>query len=92
MDKGMRVRLKGCWESKRVWMEGAPLTAADSQALINHSPDGFNWGYGGSGPAQLSLAIALKLWGKEIAMANYHKVMLEVSNLPKASFELEILI
>ena len=25
--------------------------------LFNHSPDGFNWGYGGSGPAQLSLAI-----------------------------------
>jgi hypothetical protein len=25
--------------------------------LANHSPDGFNWGYGGSGPAQLALAI-----------------------------------
>jgi len=25
--------------------------------LMNHSPDGFNWGYGGSGPAQLALAI-----------------------------------
>jgi hypothetical protein len=25
--------------------------------LWNHSPDGFNWGYGGSGPAQLALAI-----------------------------------
>jgi hypothetical protein len=25
--------------------------------LWNHSPDGFQWGYGGSGPAQLSLAI-----------------------------------
>ena len=25
--------------------------------LRNHSPDGFNWGYGGSGPAQLALAI-----------------------------------
>jgi hypothetical protein len=25
--------------------------------LFNHSPDGFNWGYGGSGPAQLALAI-----------------------------------
>jgi hypothetical protein len=23
----------------------------------NHSPDGFEWGYGGSGPAQLALAI-----------------------------------
>ena len=25
--------------------------------LVNHSPDGFQWGYGGSGPAQLALAI-----------------------------------
>ena len=25
--------------------------------LANHSPTGFAWGYGGSGPAQLSLAI-----------------------------------
>lgn len=25
--------------------------------LANHSPDGFQWGYGGSGPAQLALAL-----------------------------------
>ena len=25
--------------------------------LRNHSPTGFNWGYGGSGPAQLALAL-----------------------------------
>ena len=25
--------------------------------LCNHSPTGFNWGYGGSGPAQLALAL-----------------------------------
>lgn len=25
--------------------------------IVNHSPDGFNWGYGGSGPAQLAFAI-----------------------------------
>jgi Family of unknown function (DUF6166) len=25
--------------------------------LANHSPDGFEWGYGGSGPAQLAIAI-----------------------------------
>ena len=26
--------------------------------LRNHSPSGFEWGYAGSGPAQLSLALA----------------------------------
>lgn len=25
--------------------------------IVNHSPDGFAWGYGGSGPSQLALAI-----------------------------------
>jgi hypothetical protein len=30
-----------------------------SQKLFNHSPDGFEWGYGGSGPAQLALALVL---------------------------------
>ena len=25
--------------------------------LANHSPTGFEWGYGGSGPAQLALAL-----------------------------------
>lgn len=25
--------------------------------IVRHSPDGFNWGYGGSGPADLALSI-----------------------------------
>lgn len=33
----------------------------------NHSPDGFEWGYGGSGPAQLALAILCDLIGEEQA-------------------------
>jgi hypothetical protein len=34
------------------------ITPARSQRLWNHS-DGFEYGYGGSGPAQLALAILL---------------------------------
>lgn len=30
-----------------------------SLTVRNHSPDGFEWGYGGSGPAQLALALLL---------------------------------
>ena len=33
--------------------------------LRNHSPDGFAWGYGGSGPAQLSLALLCDLLGDD---------------------------
>lgn len=34
--------------------------------LRNHSPDGFNWGYGGSGPAQLALAICAAALGDDV--------------------------
>jgi Family of unknown function (DUF6166) len=30
--------------------------------LRNHSPDGFSWGYSGSGPAQLSLAMLMQVF------------------------------
>ena len=35
--------------------------------LRTHSPDGFEWGYGGSGPAQLALALAADLLGDDEA-------------------------
>lgn len=37
----------------------------------NHSPTGFEWGYGGSGPAQLALAICTELVGWERAQHVY---------------------
>lgn len=42
-----------------VYVDGEQLDPAESQAVFNHSPDGFSWGYGGSGPAQLALALLL---------------------------------
>lgn len=33
--------------------------------LFNHSPGGFEWGYGGSGPAQLALAILADHLGRD---------------------------
>jgi hypothetical protein len=40
-----------------VTRDGRDLSPKPSQKLWNHSPDGFQWGYGGSGPAQLALAL-----------------------------------
>jgi hypothetical protein len=43
-----------------VTLNGRALNPRRSQLVLNHSPDGFAWGYGGSGPAQLALAILLE--------------------------------
>jgi len=37
--------------------------------LVNHSPTGFQWGYAGSGPSQLALAILADLYTDGIAIA-----------------------
>lgn len=57
----------------------AALSAVPSLRLRNHSPTGFEWGYAGSGPAQLSLAILLHFTGdKEIALGHYQRFKREV--------------
>ncbi|WP_080508264.1 DUF6166 domain-containing protein [Haloparvum sedimenti] len=49
-----------------------PLTPDRSLELANHSPSGFEWGYGGSGPAQLALALLLDYTDDEdVALAEY---------------------
>jgi hypothetical protein len=55
------------------------LTPERSLALVNHSPSGFEWGYGGSGPAQLALALLLDYTGDEaFALDHYQKFKTEV--------------
>lgn len=55
----------------------------------NHSPAGFEWGYGGSGPAQLALAILSDVLGAATALEVYQRFKFEVvSNLPAARWEL----
>lgn len=39
--------------------------------LAPHSPTGFSWGYGGSGPAQLALAILAHYAGDEVSLRHY---------------------
>lgn len=48
------------------------LDPRPSQKIINHSPDGFEWGYRGSGPAQLALAILLDLYPNTPDVAESH--------------------
>lgn len=59
----IKIHLKANWKTNEVWLNGKQLHPEESLKIINHSPDGFNWGYPGSGPAQLALAICLELFG-----------------------------
>lgn len=46
--------------------------------LRNHSPTGFEWGYGGSGPAQLALAILADYLGDDTAALERYQRYKEV--------------
>jgi Family of unknown function (DUF6166) len=54
-----------------VWLNGVPLDLTASLAVRIHSPTGPAWGYGGSGPAQLALAILLEEIGQPRAELYY---------------------
>ncbi len=41
--------------------------------LWDHSPDGFAWGYAGSGPAQLALALAADVLGDDARAVRIHQ-------------------
>lgn len=80
----MKHTLKGN-EQREVWLDGEWLDPAPSQKVRNHSPDGFNWGYGGSGPSQLALAIVLKLTGKSDGYQEFKWNV--VAKIPQGAFE-----
>lgn len=56
-----------------VYKDGAVLYPQPSQEAWNHSPDGFEWGYGGSGPAQLALALLLDVTGDRALSLRLHQ-------------------
>lgn len=56
-----------------VFKDGIPFDPKPSQKVWNHSPDGFAWGYRGSGPAQLALALLLDVGEPPDLAINMHQ-------------------
>ena len=56
-----------------VTVDATPLDWRASLAVRNHSPTGPEWGYNGSGPAQLALAILLAVTDRETAERRYQQ-------------------
>jgi Family of unknown function (DUF6166) len=71
-----------------VTVDGRPLNPRLD--LWNHSPNGFEWGYGGSGPAQLALALLADHFGNgEQALQVYQSFKWQVvSALPHLEWTL----
>lgn len=68
LETGEPLHLRGIALTRDVFLDGEYLNPEKSQSVVNHSPDGFNWGYLGAGPTQLSLAILLELVDEETAL------------------------
>jgi hypothetical protein len=62
----------------KVFRNGAPLSPARSLRLEYKSPSGFEWGYCGSGPAQLALGILLEEFDERTALRYYQAFKREV--------------
>jgi hypothetical protein len=71
-----------------VTVNGQPLNPRFD--LWNHSPTGFEWGYGGSGPAQLALAILADALDNDAAACRWHQEFkfTVVAGLPEQSWSL----
>jgi len=64
---------RGCrtWRGPEVLVDGCALNRRLD--LCNHSPTGFEWGYCGSGPAQLALAILAEHLADDQQALNLHQ-------------------
>lgn len=74
----------------QVTKDDKEFSPVPSQKLYNHSPDGFAWGYNGSGPAQLALALLLDITGdSKLSLTHYQQFKRDVvSMFYKDKFEI----
>jgi hypothetical protein len=63
--------IEGKAQTREVFIHGIKLDYAHSLTLRRHSPGGGAWGYRGSGPAQLSLALLLCFTTETEALRRY---------------------
>jgi hypothetical protein len=83
--------IEGNIDTREVFLDGKLINPKKSRRVYNHSPDGFMWGYGGSGPAQLALAVLLEVSDVKTALAFYQDFKWEViSKIPMETFRQEI--
>lgn len=95
------MNIKGEFATRRVWVDGKEMDPGEGRKIHDHSPDGFNWGYGGSGPAQLALTLVIET-AKFIPRGDGHLPIMKavpyyqdfkweyVAQWPQSDFEVDI--
>jgi len=77
-----------------VLLDGArlPLPALNGEVERRHSPTGYQWGYAGSGPAELARAILVALYPDDplvrLPVCYQHFKADVIAKLPRAAFRL----
>jgi len=84
--------IQGVYHENAVYIDGRQMDMANSVRLYAHTPDGsVSWGYLGSGPSQLALALMLHFGATDNeALEWYQEFKLEViGNLPESNFTMK---
>lgn len=84
------VHITGSLEDYYVELDGEYLDPALSQKVLYKSED-LSWGYGGSGPAQMALAILLEYLPVKYALKYYQNLKWNfIATIPRANFDVHV--
>ncbi len=73
-----------------LWRDRDGVAQADVPHVIRHSPTGIEWGYGGSGPADLALSVLCRFTSRERAERLHQRFKHNViSTIPKQGGRIE---
>jgi hypothetical protein len=85
------IHIEAKQATKQVQINGVRIIPDGSLRIRRHSPDGFAWGYSGSGPAQFALALLMLYVDAETALRYYQELKFGwVSGLPQTDLDIHV--
>ena len=78
MNRSIVEKIEGWNEDIVCSRDGYGIKTNVPRRIKKHSPDGFEWGYGGSGPSDFALNILSIFVGQEIAENYYQEFKFEI--------------
>lgn len=85
------IHVQATHSTRQVHIDGVHLIPDGSLRIRNHSPDGFAWGYAGSGPAQFALALLMLYVDAGTAVMYYQDLKSGwVAGLPQTNLDIHV--